>query len=260
MIDLTLLPTQHQLANEFSAAAQSEAAAQYLSNVYRTGIMFDVDHRKEVLNESCIGSAEGLILWHLTRKLQPELVIETGFGRGTSSAFFLSALAPWNGRLISIDPAFRPWAGDTGLVYVEQLGASRRHTVLEQPSEIALATMVAQKSFQPLKLTYVDGSHHFDGTLMDFMYLDRLIEVGGIIGIDDASAPAVRTVASFVANNLPYRLHYPTHRLVLCQKTAPTEREWCHFRPFQSSPRSDWDVHDERPESSVVPNATFGDP
>jgi AraC-like DNA-binding protein len=90
-------------------------------------------------------------------------------------------------------------------------------------------------------------------------FIDRITEVGGIIGIDDARSPVVRTVASFVAHNLPYRLHYPTRRLVLCQKLAPTLREWSHFRPFRSSSRADWDVDDDWPDSAAVPNATFGE-
>ena len=87
------------------------------------------------------------------------------------------------------------------------------------------------------------------------MYLDRLTEVGGLIAIDDAHAPAVRTVASFIANNLPYHLHYATPRLVLCYKNAQLEREWCHFRPFQSSRNPDWNIHVGRPDPESVPGA-----
>ena len=32
-------------------------------------------------------------------------------------------------------------------------------------------------------LSYIDGSHHFDGALMDFMFLDKLTKVGGVIAI-----------------------------------------------------------------------------
>ena len=69
-----------------------------------------------------------------------------------------------------------------------------------------------------------------------------------MIGIDDAHASAMRTVASFIAHNLPCRLHYPTARPLICTKIAPTERDWSHFKPFVSSTRSDRDVHPERPD------------
>lgn len=251
-IDLTELPA------EFDAATQAEPATRYLAKVYRTGVMFEMNGDQVLLNDSSTGLTEGRILWHLARSSRPKTVIETGFGRGGSAAFFLSALAPWNGTLISIDPAFRHWAGDTGIRYIHQLGLAKNHTLIEEPSELALAKIVSRSSAEYLSLSYIDGSHHFDGTLVDFMYLDRLTEIGGIIAIDDAHAPAVRTMASFVANNLPYSLHYPTQRLLLCKKIAHDKRDWSHFRPFTSSPKADWDVHDDQPEERDVPGATFG--
>jgi len=260
MFELTALPSQSQLAVAFAEAAGTEPSLRYISEAHRSGIMFNVNGRSAPYDDESVGLAEGRVLWHLVRQLRPALVIETGFGRGGSAAFFLSALEPWGGKLISIDGWFRPWAGDVGEVYIKQLGLSAaQHTIIEQSSEIALATIVSQAASPKLRLSFIDGSHHFDGTLIDFVYLDRITEVGGIIGIDDAHSPVVRTVASFVANNLPYRLHYPTLGLVLCQKLAPTVREWSHFRPFQSSSRTDWDVHNDWPDSAMVPNATFGE-
>lgn len=243
-------------AAEFAEAAKRETGTGRLAEVYRTGVMFANEKGTEHLNNTSLDLTEGRALWRLARQLRPEVVIETGFGRGGSAAFLLAALEPWKGRVYSIDPAYRHWAGDIGKTYLESLGLADRHTLIEEPSELALADFLRRGNVS-LKLSYIDGSHHFDGTLIDFVYLDRLTEVGGVIAIDDAHAPAVRTVASFVAHNLPYRLHYPTSRLVLCTKTASVERDWCHFKPFVSSPKSDWDVHAEPPDAAMVPNATF---
>ena len=131
--------------------------------------------------------------------------------------------------------------------------------MVERRSEFVLAEMLEQQPETKLKLSYIDGSHHFDGTLFDFMYLDRMTEIGGLIAIDDAHSPAVRTVASFVAHNLSYRLHYPFPRLVICEKLADDTRDWCHFKPFVSSRRQDWDVHEDRPDQDTVPGAVFSE-
>ena len=254
-----MLPSTEELTAEILAASQEELPTKQLLDVYRTGIMYSMNGERALLDETSSGLTEGRILWHLARSSRPDLIVETGFGRGGSAAFLLAAVAPWNGRVISIDPAFRHWASDTGLHYLEALGVAGRHKLVEKPSEFALAELASNSATERLKVSYIDGSHHFDGTLIDFMYLDRLTEVGGVIAIDDAHAPAVRTVASFVANNLPYQLHYATPRLVLCTKSAEIEREWCHFKPFQSSENSDWNIHVGRPELKTVPGATFGD-
>lgn len=258
VIDVSNIPSSDVLARDFAAAAITEPASSYIDRVYKTGVMFDVAGQRELINETSVSMREGRILWYLARALQASLVIETGFGRGGSAAFFLSAIAPASGQVISIDPAFRHWAGDIGQTYIKEMGCSQNHTLIEIPSEIYLAEQLHTNPDQRLKLGYVDGSHHFDGTLFDFMLLDRMLEVGGVIGIDDAHAPAVRTVASFVANNLPYKLNFATPRLVLCQKMAEPNRNWDHFRPFTCSQRRDWDVHPDAPLSQDFPNATFG--
>lgn len=257
MFNLSDLPVHDDLANAFRTSAETDPHDAHLLKVYDTGVMYTADGNETRLNETSLGLPEGLVLWYLARQLRPEIVVETGFGRGGSAAFLLTALAPWNGRVISVDPAFRHWAGLTGLEYIASLGASDRHRVVEEASEFALPDMIKSQTIADLKLSYVDGSHHFDGTLFDFMFLDKVTPVGGVIGIDDAHAPAVRTVTSFVANNLPYRIHYATPRLVLCQKIGDGDREWDHFRPFYSSDRRDWDVHPEPPTGQDIPNATF---
>jgi hypothetical protein len=67
-----------------------------------------------------------------------------------------------------------------------------------------------------------------------------------------------RRLSELCSNNLPYKINFPTQRLVLCTKTAMSDREWCHFKPFQSSPRGDWNMHDEWPDNDAIPGATFG--
>jgi predicted O-methyltransferase YrrM len=253
-----MMVSESDLTLEFDAAAQTEPGERLLAEVYKTGVMYKVNDVPVVLDNTSLGLIEGRILWHICRRLRPQVVIETGFGRGESAAFFLAALSSWKGRLISIDPAFKDWAQDIGTTYLDKLGLKGGHTLIEEPSELALAKIISESLVANLKFSYIDGSHHFDGTLIDFMYLDRLTEPGGIIAIDDAHAPAVRTVASFVAHNLPYQLHYATSRLVLCKKLALVERDWSHFKPFQSSSKSDWDVHTDGPDNATVPGATFG--
>jgi len=116
--------------------------------------MFTDGDEVAYLNDTSLGLTEGQILWHIARNLKPDVVIETGFGRGGSAAFLLAAVRPWEGRVISIDPAFRHWAGETGRKYLESLNLLNFHTLLEQPSELALADIVREGKTR-LKLAYI---------------------------------------------------------------------------------------------------------
>ena len=162
-VDLSSQPTNERLRLEFQTAAETEPAARYILGVYQTGIMFATGGESVALDESCTPMQQGQMLWHLTRSLRPDTIIETGVGKGTSAAFFLSALAPWNGTLTSIDPAFRHWAGDIGRTFIERVGGGDRHRLLEQPSDLALALMLSEEYAPNLRLSHIDGSHHFDG-------------------------------------------------------------------------------------------------
>jgi hypothetical protein len=84
-----------KFACDFDAAAIIEPPARYLAEAYGTGVMFTPDNGEPVLlDDGSVGLVEGRILWGLARKFAPETIIETGFGRGGSAAFFLSALHP----------------------------------------------------------------------------------------------------------------------------------------------------------------------
>ena len=49
-----------------------------------------------------------------------------------------------------------------------------------------------------------DGWHTFDFVLLDFFFIDRMLNVGGILVLDDTQFPAIRKVCRFVRRNLAY--------------------------------------------------------
>jgi hypothetical protein len=64
---------------------------------------------------------------------------------------------------------------------------------------------------------FIDGWHTFDYTLLDFWYLDKMLEVGGVIGFDDCGFPAVLKVIQFLQSHRKYEeidagLSVPTSR------------------------------------------------
>ena len=55
-----------------------------------------------------------------------------------------------------------------------------------------------------IDLAFIDGWHTFDYALIDFFYADRLLNVGGVIMLDDMGYPAVRKLARYILTHRRY--------------------------------------------------------
>jgi hypothetical protein len=83
----------------------------------------------------------------------------------------------------------------------------------EQVSELALPGLL--QSGVTVQFALIDGYHTFDQALVDFSYVDRLLEHGGIVVFDDAQMPAIDRVVRYVSNYPIYRLYESAPRVPL---------------------------------------------
>jgi hypothetical protein len=51
---------------------------------------------------------------------------------------------------------------------------------------------------------FIDGWHTFDHVLLDFFYIDLMLEVGGIVVFDDVGYPSIRRACEFILANRTY--------------------------------------------------------
>ena len=77
--------------------------------------------------------------------------------------------------------------------------------LIEQPSALALPSLLA--SGLKVQFALIDGWHTFDQVLLDFFYVDKLLEDGGIVAFDDVVMPAINRAVR-------YLLNYPNYRIV----------------------------------------------
>lgn len=56
-------------------------------------------------------------------------------------------------------------------------------------------------------MAFIDGKHTADQALLDFYFLDRMIEPGGIVVFDDVHFPSVNKVVRYVST-------YPNYQLI----------------------------------------------
>lgn len=166
-------------------------------------------------------------------RLQPRISIEVGLAYGFSTLFILDAMQRGNyGQHVAIDPFQSSLWHGIGLQAIQDAGLARRFKWLEERSSYALSSM--QRSKTRAQFIYIDGSHLFDGALIDFSLSDLVLDVDGIVLFDDLWMPAVQRTVAFVEKNMACyeRIEVRSDILAGFRKTGWDERPWDHYVDF----------------------------
>jgi predicted O-methyltransferase YrrM len=153
---------------------------------------------------SGISANEGECISACIERHKISRTLEVGCAYGVSSLYICEALSRQpNPRHIMIDPVESTVWRNIGVLNLRRAGFEFWE-LIEQPSELALPSLLKQG----LKVQFVliDGSHTFDQVLVDFFFVDRLLEDGGIVAFDDADMAAIHRVVRYILNYPNYRL------------------------------------------------------
>lgn len=174
-----------------------------LAQIFASGMVAAADGRL-IPHDSSISEEEGRALQQLIRRYTPHTTLEVGLAQGTSALFICEALTEAGGdRHIVIDPAQKAWE-QIGLLNLERAGYLPLVEFHEQPSHRALPALDA--AGRRVDFAFIDGWHTFDYVMVDFFYIDRLLNVGGVVAIDDAfTYPAIRKIVRYIATHRRYR-------------------------------------------------------
>lgn len=181
---------------------------QVLSEILRTKRSLSRDGKSSIDIHSGISIEEGELLSRLIAERKPKVSLEVGLAFGISALFICEALKQYtpNPRHIVIDPAQHAaeyWQG-AGLANLERAGLGHFVEFIEKPSQIALPELIAAGI--KIDFAFIDGNHTFDYALLDFFFIDQLLNVGGVVVFDDTGWPSLRKVARFVASNRSYKV------------------------------------------------------
>jgi len=232
-----------------------------LRQMFADGVTPDEQGHPRPLMPAAIQSEEAEVLYQVVLQERPVTCVEVGFAYGVSALAILTAVVeaeggidplgaqahlplPGNrpaaaGRLISIDPLQRAHFGNAGLATVRRAGFEGRHELIERESQLALPALV-ERGLE-IGFGYIDGLHTFDGTLLDFWFLDRMLRPGGVVAFNDCNLPAVDRVIGFVRTHrryeelevrsfLPSRVQRFSDRYF--RKLETWEPEWDFYEPF----------------------------
>ena len=190
------------------------------------------------------------VLRHLMMERRPKRTLEIGMCYGGSALVFTASHRdlgrPGTLQHTALDPFQTSVWDDAGLRAIEQAELSAHLDFRSEYSSLELPRLLSTKAL--FDLVYIDGSHLFEDVFVDFYYVARLLDEGGIVAFDDCSDPHVAKVLRFVSSSLrtsfkeldlgPHRsdggrpLRYRMakvlgkNQLRAFQKTGPAERIW----------------------------------
>jgi predicted O-methyltransferase YrrM len=160
---------------------------------------------------------EGRLIDRVFRTVTPDVSLEIGCAYGVSTLYVCDALAA-NGkpaRHIVIDPFQRQhWRG-IGLANIARAGYENLVEFVHEGSETALPALVA--AGRRVQAAIIDGNHRFDHALVDFFYVNRMLDVGGIVILDDTDHPSVSRLVDHIST-------YPAYE-VFAVTPSPPARE-----------------------------------
>jgi predicted O-methyltransferase YrrM len=166
-------------------------------------------------------------------RLKPHFSVEVGLAYGFSTLFILDAMQRGNyGQHVAIDPFQTSLWHGIGLQAVKDARLGSRFKWIEERSAYALSRM--ERNRTRAQVVYIDGSHLFDNAIIDLSLSDQILDIGGVVLIDDLWMPAVQRMVAFVEKNMACYERLPVRSEILAgfRKTGWDERPWDHYVEF----------------------------
>jgi predicted O-methyltransferase YrrM len=179
--------------------------------------------------------AEALI-W-LVRDLGFTRPIETGMAYGISTLAIGSVHQErGEGSHIAIDPVQSADFRAIGIHNLRRAGLEDRVRVIEERADEALPRLRAEGV--RLDFGFIDGRHLFDYALLDFFYIDSMLDVGGVVVFHDNWHAGVADAAAYVSANRAYTTLKPVvHGMEVLRKDAEDDRQVWFHRDFERGAR-----------------------
>jgi predicted O-methyltransferase YrrM len=170
-----------------------------LLEVLRTKRVFDLVGNPQPL-ESNVSLSEASSLHAAVRMIRPKRSLEIGLAHGISALSILGAIAAnGSGHHYAIDPLQRNY-GYCGEAMIARAGFSALHTFVERYPEEVIPNL------PELQFAFIDSSHLFDFTILEFVLIDKKLDVGGIVALHDLWMPSIQAAVRFILANRAYQI------------------------------------------------------
>lgn len=157
--------------------------------------------KKFKLEEDEITVSQVELLFYLVTETKPILTVETGFDTGLIAGIITAAhlYNELNGGHVPIQNQPRHVMEGTGFYTLERLKLTG-YQIMEHETAAVLPQMYLQKLNDGLSFVYFNSATDFDEQMMEYYFLNRLLNEGGIIAIN-TKAPARAELVEYVRKN-----------------------------------------------------------
>jgi hypothetical protein len=173
-----------------------------LKDSFATGEVIRADGTRIPLFGNVSGE-EATRLYDVVRARKPGATIEIGLAQGISALAITQALSDnGSGALHHVVDPFQSteWEG-VGIANLDRAGLLEHVRFHEAFPEDAVPT------FPTADFAFIDASHLFDLTLLDFVLVDKRLTVGGLIGFHDLWMESLQKVLRYILTNRSYRIY-----------------------------------------------------
>jgi predicted O-methyltransferase YrrM len=135
---------------------------------------------------------EGKVLTELVLRNGLKSCLEIGVANGASALALAQAASEIDGMLTGIDPCQLTEHEAAAVKLLERYGLGSRFVLHPQPTHFAGPTLL--EAGRRFDLVFVDGMHNFEFKSLDCFYSDRLLRVGGLLALHDATFQSTKKV------------------------------------------------------------------
>jgi predicted O-methyltransferase YrrM len=211
-------------------------ATELLADIYASGKVEAADGTLVDAFPRAIPRRHADVIGRVVRELglMRTLEIGLGFGLGTL-AICAEHQARGEGSHITIDPLQSTVQRSIGVLNIRRAGVEEYVRVIEERSDVALPRL--REEGVRLDFAFVDGRHVFDVVMLDFVYVDLMLEVGGVVALHDTWMRASSQVEAYVRRNRAYELIAAPLGMAVLRKVGDDHRAWDYHRDFGFDPR-----------------------
>ena len=143
----------------------------------------------------------------LILEAKPSKTLEIGLAYGISTIAILDALSELKTPFhhIVIDPFQRDAWKDIGLLNIEKGGFLDNVTFYSRFSDQVLPALYSENA--RIQFAYIDSTKVFDILMTDVYFITKIMDINGMLVLDDCGFPGIRTLVRFLSQHPSYVIH-----------------------------------------------------